>query len=153
MANYTNLCITAYGDIPALYQFDNSPPKFEGPEITIKATGLTRIIQSEFKSQATSEVINGLINQIKGLSLLIDIDIEPGFACLLHREKDQSKLQALFEIPDYRDDNFFLNLHPEYLDSFDKPILTLELVQLLSLSITGNTYLDLQLNPEIYINK
>lgn len=71
----------------------------------------------------------------------------------MHREKDQSKLQTLFEIPDYRDDDFFLSLHPDYLDSFDKPILTLELIQLLSMSITGNTYLDLQLNPEIYINR
>jgi hypothetical protein len=153
MANYTNLCITAYGDIPALYQFDKTPPTFEGPEITIEATGSTRIIQSEFKSIATSHVLYGLSDQIKGLSQLILIEIEPAFSCLLHKGQDQSEFQALFEIPDYRDDDFFKNLHPKYLEQFHKPILTLELIQLLSLSTTGNTYLDLILNPETYLNK
>lgn len=153
MANYTNLTITAYGDDAGLYKFDKTPPKFDGPEITIEATGSTRIIHSEFKSQATSEVLHGLSDQIKGLSQLILIEIEPAFSCLLHREQDQPALQTLFEIPDYRDDEFFRNLHPKYLESFHKPILTLELIQLLSLSITGNTYIDLKLNPETYINK
>jgi len=153
MANYTFLSITAYGDIPALYQFDKNPPKYEGPKITIEATASTRIIQSEFKSVATTDVLYGLSDQIKGLSQLILVEIEPGFSCLFHRGPDQSELQTLFEIPDFRDDEFFMNLSPKYLEEFHKPTLTIDLIWLLSLSTTGTTYLNLIMNPEKFINK
>lgn len=150
MANNTYLSITAFGTNADLYHFDQNPPKMDDPKITIDSTGITRIIESEFKSQST---LSCLIEQIKGLSLLITIEIEPAFCSLLHRDGDQTELQTLFEIPDFRDDEFFQNLRPAYLNSFHKPILDLELIQLLSLSPIGNTYLDLQLNPETYLNK
>ena len=113
MANYTTLSITAFGEYKDLVQFDAHPPKCEIFEIEISSNLKSRNIYSWFNSKSTSEVIHELIQQIFNLSLLIDIEIEPGYNVLLYRRRGEDKLQTLFEIPDYRDDEFFENLnHP-----------------------------------------
>ena len=88
MANYTTLSIIAFGDYRDLAHFDLYPPELENPEIKITSDGTTRHIYSWFKSHATSEVLFGLVKQITNLSLLIEIEIEPGYNVLFYKGKD-----------------------------------------------------------------
>lgn len=152
MANYTLLQITAFGAKEDLINFDKCPPKFKGPDIGIYSNENSRTIFTEIKSQVATEVLYGLIGQIQDLSLLIDLDTEPGFAELLYREKHYHEFKYLFEIPDYRDDEFFTNFNPDYFKKFDKIELTPEIVKLIEELPTGRTYLNLLNNPKYYIN-
>lgn len=152
MANYTFLQIIAFGTKEDLIQFDKSPPKFKGPDISIYSSENSRTIETEIKSQVATEVLYGLIGQMQDLSLLIDIDTEPGFAELLYREKYYLQLKTLFEIPDYRDDEFFRNFSPDYLKKFDKIEFTPEIIKLIGQLPTGKSYLNLLNNTKYYIN-
>lgn len=152
MANYTFLQIIAFGAKEDLIQFDKSPPKFKGPDISIYSSENSRTIETEVKSQVATEVLYGLISQTQDLSLLIDIDTEPGFAELLYREKYDLQFKTLFEIPDYRNDEFFTNFNPDYLEKFDKIEFTPEIIKLIGELPTGKSYLNLLNNPKYYIN-
>jgi hypothetical protein len=152
MANYTFLHITAFGAIEDLIQFDKSPPKFKGPDISIYSNEISRTIYSEFKSQATTDVLYGLIGQMQDLSLLVDIETEPGHIELLYKENYRYNFKQLFEIPDFRDEDFFINLNPEYLVKFDKIDITPKIAKLLKDTTIGKVYLDLINNPKYYIN-
>lgn len=152
MANCTFLNITAFGTQESLSIFDLFPPKFKGPHMEISSNGKSRKIYSEFKSQVTSEVLYGLVGQMQDLSLLIDIEIEPGYAQLLYREKYNCDIKNLFEIPDFRDDEFFTKFNADFLKKFDKITLNPNLKNLISSSPTGKTYLNLLNNPNYYIN-
>jgi hypothetical protein len=150
MANYTFLTIIAYGDDIDLKQFDSHPPKIDGITFEFNKNLRSRCLTTSFESRNTHLLTQAALEQIKNLSLLVEIEIEPGFCSLLHKEKDQHELQTLLEIPDYRSDDFFEKLHPDYLNNFDKPKLTPELIRILSNTTTGKTFLDLLLHPESY---
>ena len=152
MANYTFLQIIAFGAKEDLIQFDKSPPKFKGPDISIYSNKNSRTIETEIKSQVATEVLYGLIDQMQDLSLLIDIDTEPGYAELLYREKYNHQFKNLFEIPDYRDDEFFTNFNPSYFEKFDKIELSPNITRHIEALPTGKTYLNLTNNPNHYKN-
>jgi hypothetical protein len=153
MANYTTLYITGFGEQKYLAEFDNSPPKFKGPDIQIINNPNSRTIIAEFRSQLTTEVLNGLIAQMPDLSLLVDINIEPGYCELLYRKNCQYEFKQLFEIRDTRDDEFFINFKSGYFDSFDKIDIGSELTGIISGLPTGKTYINLLENPEYYRNR
>lgn len=150
MANYTFLTITAYGDKTDIQHFDKFTPSFDGIDIDITQGSNSRKLVSSFKSDDTTPIVQKISEQIKNLSLLIEIEIEPAFSIVLYRDKYQNELQTLIEIPDYRDDEFFSNLHPDYLKNFETPNLSPELIQILSNTTTGKTLLDLIRRPESY---
>lgn len=152
MANYTFLHITAFGANEDLMQFDKSPPKFKGPDISIYSNENSRTIFTEIKSHVTAEVLYGLIGQMQDLSLLIDIETEPGYAELLYRENYYHQFKTLFKILDYRDDEFFTNFNPDYLEKFDKIEFTPEIIKHIGELPTGKSYLNLLNNPKYYIN-
>jgi hypothetical protein len=152
MANYTFLSITAYGIQENINNFDANSPKPDGPKIEIKSDGNNRIITSEFKSCMTSNFTNEITSNIKELSLLIEIEIEPGYSALFHKSAYQTKPIKIFEINDFRDDGYLKYLNQKYLDKFDKIQPHGTLIEILNKSITGKIYLNLLSNPNYYIN-
>lgn len=89
---------------------------------------------------------------MQDLSLLVDIEIEPGYRQLLYRETYNQYFKNLFEIPDFRDDEFFIKFNANYFETFDKITLNSDLINLIEGSPTGKTYLNLLNNPNYYIN-
>ena len=152
MANYTFLNITAFGSQEALLNFDSNPPKLGELKLEINANLNSRQILVGFESRWTSEILDQLNIQIKTLSLLVDAEIEAGYAGLLFRRGNEETFKILFEIPDFRDDEFFTNFNSDYFDNFDKVKLTKRIVDVMDKTTTGKVYLNLLSNPKYYIN-
>lgn len=143
MANYTFLSITAYGIQENINEFDINPPNSNGSKIEIKSDGDNRVIFSEFPSSMTTIFIEEIIHKIKGLSLFIDVEIEPGYVALLHKSAFQTKPIKIFEIDDFRDDDHTPYLDKNYLDKFDRINPSSKLTEILRKSHFGNIYLNL----------
>ncbi len=146
MANYTILKITVFGEYKDLVNFDLNPPKIDSIDLEISSNFESRHIYSWFNSKFTSEVINSIINQIINLTLLVEIEMEPGYNSLLYLEKNSSTPKMLFEIPDFRDDSFFESIDAEYLKNFEKISLSKELIEEIYSKFIGKTYLHLLIN-------
>lgn len=150
MAYYINLKAIAFGNNELLRKLDEK--KFEPQELfdPIESEENTRIIKCFYKAGYPEDILGSLIKELKGLSMIIEVDGEPGFAALLYKAKDQEKLSNLFEIDDYLNDELFENIDPSYLNKFDKIHLDRQLIEYIRKTAIGCTYTNLLINPKCY---
>lgn len=152
MPNITHLEILAFGTADDLSEFDRFPPFITESEIQITHKEGYRKLHLEINSNITDIVLQAMIDQMPRMALLIGFEAEPAYCALLYKEKCRRKMKLLFEISDYRDDEFFNNFTDEYFQNFDQIHLTPEIIEIIQETTVGKTYLNLLINPGCYIN-
>jgi hypothetical protein len=151
MSSYTHLTVIAFGDRDLLKKLDQQ--ELEPPKIFCVKNydENTRIISGFYKTNYPEDILETLVNQLNGLSMIIEVDGEPGFSALFYKAKNQDELSNIFAIDDYRDDKFYEDFDPSYLNNFEKIHLDRQLIEYMRETTTGCVYTNLLINPKCYI--
>jgi hypothetical protein len=150
MTYYISLKVIAFGNNELLKELDEKklePQEFFGPT---KSEENIRIISCSFKSGYPEDILDSLIKELKGLSMIIQVGEETGYETLLYKDKDQKELFTLFTIEDCLNDEFFENFDPAYLNKFDKIHLDRPLIEYIRKTSIGCAYTNLLINHKCY---